>query len=196
MSRARFVALLIGSVALVWWVLWSGARNGAGESLVLLALTAILVCAALATGVERLLRRRRPCTRVELSTHVAAVTLGVGVAVIAPLGRRAWLAELAERGEPLIAALRAYEAKHGAAPPTLDALVPQELERLPRTGFADCPEFWYRVEPRSESDAPSSWTIGVDCSTGFMNWDEFLYTSDERYEPELERIGRWAYIHE
>ncbi|MCK6448289.1 MAG: hypothetical protein L6Q99_18025 [Planctomycetes bacterium] len=196
MSRARFAALLAGAVALVWWALWSGARHGAGESLALLVLTALVACVACVLGVARVLRRSWSCTRLEVSIYVAAVAFGVGAWLVAPHGRRAWLAELAWRAEPLIAALRAYEARHGEPPPTLDALVPDELERLPGTGFAERPDFWYRVEPRGADGAPSTWTIGVDCSQGFMDWDEYVYASDERYEVDLERIGRWAYVHE
>lgn len=45
------------------------------------------------------------------------------------------------------------------------------------------------------------WELSVPCSLGFANWDRFFYWPTEDYPPNtgagsIERLGRWAYLHE
>lgn len=47
----------------------------------------------------------------------------------------------------------------------------------------------------------SNWELRVPCSLGLLNWDVFFYWPSEKYPDYVygggvERIGRWAYVHE
>lgn len=51
------------------------------------------------------------------------------------------------------------------------------------------------------ADQRPRWELSVDCSSGFANWDQFVYWPEENYPSTIgadsfERIGRWAYLHE
>ncbi len=63
-----------------------------------------------------------------------------------------------ERAETLIAACRAFEAKHGRLPETLDALVPEFLPALPPARY-DGPHFGFQYEVNTASRCHVlSWT--------------------------------------
>jgi hypothetical protein len=102
---------------------------------------------------------------------------------------------LAEAAQPLIEAIRQYQRDNGHPPRSLGVLVPEYIRVVPKTGHPQYADFEYAV------DEGSSWVLRVPCSTGFGNWDEFFYWPTEDY-PEhtgrgsIERIGRWAYLHE
>lgn len=111
----------------------------------------------------------------------------------------------AKRGDALVDAIRRYEARHGGPPPDLKALVPSFLRQVPRTGMAAYPEWRYDVGARATrwakpSAPPEPWILYMDCSSA-TGWDTFLYFPSEQYPEEgyggnIERIGRWAYVHE
>ncbi|HXF48942.1 MAG TPA: hypothetical protein VNL73_05910 [Verrucomicrobiae bacterium] len=47
----------------------------------------------------------------------------------------------------------------------------------------------------------SPWELRIQCSLGIMNWDVFFYWPTEHYPEEIyggwvEKIGKWAYVHE
>lgn len=47
----------------------------------------------------------------------------------------------------------------------------------------------------------SPWELSIACSTGFLNWDVFFYWPSQQYPEHIyggsvERMGRWAYVHE
>lgn len=47
----------------------------------------------------------------------------------------------------------------------------------------------------------SSWELSIPCSRGVLNWDVFFYWPTEKYPKSIyggsvERMGRWAYVHE
>ena len=47
----------------------------------------------------------------------------------------------------------------------------------------------------------SPWELRIQCSSGMVNWDVFFYWPTERYPEEIyggwvEKIGKWAYVHE
>ena len=56
------------------------------------------------------------------------------------------------------------------------------------------PEYQYNV-------SDDRWSLVIDTSLGVLNWDLFVYFSDQDY-PEwmaggsVERIKNWAYVHE
>jgi hypothetical protein len=116
----------------------------------------------------------------------------------AKLLRSAGFRLAAERAEPLIAAIERYRAAHGHPPARLDQLVPDWLLALPprlpplviETG-KDIPTHYHGNE----------WVLIASVPSGFLNFDQFLFFPNGAY-PEhgyggsLERIGRWAYVHE
>ena len=47
----------------------------------------------------------------------------------------------------------------------------------------------------------SPWELRIQCPSGIINWDVFFYWPTERYPEEIyggwvEKIGKWAYVHE
>jgi hypothetical protein len=106
---------------------------------------------------------------------------------------------LAERSRPFVAAIHSYERKYGVPPPSLDALVPEFLSTIPKTGMAAYPEYRFH-RPASNYDG-NPWAITVFTPSGGINFDQFMYFPLTNY-PEvgyggrLERIGDWAYVHE
>ncbi|MCY3003044.1 MAG: hypothetical protein NTV21_14675 [Planctomycetota bacterium] len=106
---------------------------------------------------------------------------------------------LAKRAEPLVAAIRACEVRHGLVPPDLLALVPDFLDEIPGTGMPNCPSFQYRAG-RPTPESPLCWSLEVECSRGYVNWDRFVYSPidaglDPSYAP-VTRLGDWIYWHE
>ncbi|MEM6673140.1 MAG: hypothetical protein AAF726_09860 [Planctomycetota bacterium] len=147
-----------------------------------------------------------------LPFFLSLVLFPVGLLVIAmalwPV-RAATFARVADRAQPLIVAIRAYEDSNGAPPPALDALVPNWIEDLPTPGLFGTPGFVY--DPQSEREIweppartlPETWSLRVDCSRGFLNWDVFIFYPDGLYDGvgprwggSHEMIRDWAYVHE
>jgi hypothetical protein len=121
---------------------------------------------------------------------------------VAAFARKSAFARLAERSMVLVLAIRTYEKRHGVPPPSLAALVPDELPQVPTTGIRAYTEYRYT---RSDASALSlrrpRWELSIPCSTGGTNADEFVYWPDEDYPKtagagDFERIGHWAYLHE
>jgi len=94
-----------------------------------------------------------PFRRVRLGAAQVAVfsvilLLIVIIIIYASSGARDWaFARLAERSEPLIAAIKAYEATHGKPPESLDDLVPAQLTEVPGTGMPAYPNYQYKLFP-------------------------------------------------
>jgi len=109
-------------------------------------------------------------------------------------------ASLAERSEPLVEAIQAFQAKKGHPPDKLEDLVPEFLPEVPGTGMGSCPDYLYRVGPDAEAYDDNPWVLVVNAGFG-TNFDLFLYFPDGNY-PErgysgwLEKVGDWAYVHE
>ena len=108
-------------------------------------------------------------------------------------------ARLAERSKPLVAAIRAYEEKHGRPPKSLAALVPDFLANIPSTGMGAYPEYRYKVPTNSHEGNP--WVLYVFTPSGGINFDQFMYFPLTNYPKVgyggwLERVGDWAYVHE
>lgn len=105
-----------------------------------------------------------------------------------------WLADVAEQGEPLVAAIRRYEAEHGQPPEQLEVLVPSYLTAIPETGYAGPGEWWYRR-------CGGGWQLCATIDGMALDFDEF------RYEPSgslavpigyryVARHGDWLYMDE
>lgn len=132
------------------------------------------------------------CCAVYFAAFGAAVRIGDNI-------RMSAFRRLAERSEPLIAAIRAYEQKHGRPPESLQALVPEFISSVPSTGMGAYPE--YRYSPAGTNDHGNPWVVTVFTPSGGINFDQFMYFPLTNY-PErgyggwLERVGDWAYVHE
>lgn len=107
--------------------------------------------------------------------------------------------KLAKRSKPLIEAVKNYENKYGNPPENLEKLVPEFLERVPKTGMSAYPNYRYKTDPKVCYNNP--WVITVFCPLPGINFDEFMYFPNQNYQnmttsPFLERVDDWAYYHE
>lgn len=110
--------------------------------------------------------------------------------------------DLARRSVPLVAAIRAYEAKRGEPPPNLAALVPEFLPSVPSTGMGAYPKYEYASDSSvAQRYEGNPWVLFVNTGSGALNFDRFIYLPRQNY-PErgyggwLEKIEDWAYVHE
>ena len=135
---------------------WSA--GGSGDSLadflaapffIFLAL-AVLVLAALVSRRSRLRRFRGTMARFGLLLLMATMA----GAILAENIRDDALNRLSRTAAPLVQAIGAYEARHGRAPETLEALIPDFLAALPATGIPAAPAWQY------ESFAPDHSGVG------------------------------------
>src|SRR5262249_38070430 len=115
--------------------------------------------------------------------------------------RRRHFADLAERSKPLIAAIRSFEKDRGAAPPSLEALVPDYIAVVPTTGLEAYPDYLYFGKERAGSWFGNPWVLQVSASEGALDFDYFYYLPLQNYpssQPDgnPERIGDWVYLHE
>ncbi len=115
--------------------------------------------------------------------------------------RMAAFREVARLGAPLVRAIRAYEARHGAPPPDLEALMPEYLPTIPTTGMRAYPRFEYHVgTTASHRYGSNPWVLVVFAPVG-PNADELLYFPRQNYTESpyaagVEPMGDWAYHHE
>ena len=104
----------------------------------------------------------------------------------------------AKRAEPLVQAVERHVKDHGVPPDKLSDLVPRYLPGLP----FGTPELEIITGDRARKGFHGNeWALSAVVSTGFINWDQFIYLPNQQY-PErghggwLERVDRWAYVHE
>jgi hypothetical protein len=158
-----------------------------------------LACVA-AVGVLSLLALTLAETRpVGLAVLAGCLVAAATIVLAGPVTHRCRsfaFARLAERSEPLVAAIHAYKVRHGAAPSELRDLVPEFLEEVPGTGMPSYPFYKYeRVENLAAGQR--AWRLWVDCSCGPLDFDNFSYRpagdpglyDDDPYT----RHGDWIY---
>ena len=109
--------------------------------------------------------------------------------------------QLAERSQPLVSALEAYQAQEGSLPPSLEALVPKYLADVPNTQMGAYPEYEYYVGQEAMQYDSNPWVLVIQTPSGGINWDMFMYFPLQNYPQSgyggsLELIGKWAYVHE
>lgn len=108
---------------------------------------------------------------------------------------------LAERSAPLIDAIKAYNARCGVPPASLNALTPEFIPAIPKTGLGAYPDYKYFVSENGARDG-NPWVLVVFTPTGPLNFDEFIYYPLQNYPPyywdtnPVERVRDWAYLHE
>ena len=124
----------------------------------------------------------------------------VALVLAAPIRMHAF-EDLAERSEPLVTAIHAYETKNGVPPPNLASLVPEFLSTVPPTGMAAYPEYQYFVGEKAASYEGNPWVLYIFTPAGGINFDSFMYFPrqnypDHGYGGSLERVADWVYVHE
>ncbi len=85
--------------------------------------------------------------------------------------RERYLAALESNSAPLVQAIRTFERDEDFSPPSLEALVPRYLARLPETGYRPNPTFSLSRGPGRE------WTLEVPTTTWTFEVDTFQYYS-------------------
>ena len=111
---------------------------------------------------------------------------------------RAQISVMAERGRPLVDAIKRYEAANGAPPPGESAIIPKYLAAMPATGLAGPWRFSYLPQVPGHGGA---WVIEAPTPMPVMSFDALYYTPTGDYEwleasGWVERFGEWGYLHE
>jgi hypothetical protein len=130
---------------------------------------------------------------------VACFAAMKGGAVLGDHFRQRKCVQLAEIGRPLVQAVQAYERKYDSPPPSLEALVPEFLPLLPKTGVGASPSFEYIVGDYAAYYG-QAWTICVYIPCNVLEYDTFYYAPSVTASPGMneravERIGDWGYLY-
>lgn len=128
----------------------------------------------------------------------ALVVMFIPVGIAAHAIRMHGFSLAAERAEPLVAAIEKYHREHGVPPDKFIDLVPRYLAAMPD-----------RLPPLElviGSEAKrvyhgNDWVLRASVPSGGINFDQFMFFPngaypDRDYGGLIERIGRWAYVHE
>lgn len=103
--------------------------------------------------------------------------------------------KLAKRSESLINAINSYKRKEGNLPSKLTDLVPKYLKEYPTTQMAECSQYFYNKSKENKGE----WSLSVPCGQGILNWDEFIYQSNQNYSEiadSITKIDDWVYYYE
>ena len=102
---------------------------------------------------------------------------------------------LAKRSEPLIDAINSYKTTEGILPSKLEDLVPKYLKEFPTTKMAEYSQYSYSKSKENKGE----WSLYVPCGQGVLNWDQFIYHSNQDYSrigDSITKTGDWVYYHE
>ncbi len=118
--------------------------------------------------------------------------------------RSSAFARAANNGEPIISALAKHNKDNGKYPEKLSELTPKYLPDTPWTGLIGYPDFYYykNVDWRKDADGNHpGYELGIQCGAAILDFDWFFYWPSEKYPDNIEgngieRIGKWAYVHE
>ena len=186
---------LLGSIALP--------LLAAQTPLVLLVLLAVpLVPCFLIIGVLRMHNDRQFLQGLSRALACTCMIAAWALAFIASLHFRHDAFVRAEKvGNRVVDALAQYHKNHDAYPITLAELVPAYLPEVPHTGLIGYPDYKYRRGFNDLEERPGDYELYIPCPFGLIDFDRFIYWPSEKYPDTLqgngvERIGRWAYIHE
>ncbi|MCG6154814.1 hypothetical protein [Rubinisphaera margarita] len=133
---------------------------------------------------------------------ISFFTGGLTSARFARSVRQAGLEKFTRRSEPLIEAIKSYEAEHRAPPVSLDELVPEFIAEVPTTGMSAYPRYDYYAGRATEKEyCGNPWVLRVGTPRGFGDWDEMLYFPTQNYDEYkyhqfLEPVNDWAYVNE
>lgn len=204
MTRQALLLATLGFGAACFGTAGPSLRFGVGylDVLALCALFAAIV-AALSGGIALLTAalpwRRRACLATALlcGVFVSAVVLGFQVSMKIKLNMFRALAS-SDTASTLVTAIHRFQDDRSNPPGSLTDLIPQFLSAVPSTGMVGYPEFKYRTDT---TDNGNPWRLEVQCGGPGINFDILLYLPNQNYPPygyggRLERMGRWAYVHE
>lgn len=137
------------------------------------------------------------------------VAVAVASIILANEARMVAFGRVAREAEPLVSALHRFNADNGRSPDALDELVPDYINSIPTPAVGSGLFEYFRREEKGEAPdvdpaetiALWEWCLRLRCSRGFLNWDVFVYWPSEQYPTSMyggrvERVGRWAYVHE
>jgi hypothetical protein len=104
-------------------------------------------------------------------------------------------------GDRVVQALAQYRSETGEYPDRPEQLVPGYIEQLPYTGMIAYPAFAYTKGHNDLEGKPGSYELRINCTSGGINFDRFIYWPSEVYPDQIqengvERIRGWAYVHE
>ena len=113
--------------------------------------------------------------------------------------RRPGLTNVSRNAESVVAAICKYRSDTGVLPESLADLVPEILTGSPYTGAVGYPEYEYRSP--GDGDHFKEYELLVRTPKIGVNWDVFVFWPEGDYPTRIyggtvERIGRWAYVHE
>jgi hypothetical protein len=195
----------VGNGSLFLW--WAGSSFSWGAPLpgheFLLLITVGAAALALVSLLLIVFRRTREAgLALLLGSVIYAVTTPLALHAGGKI--RMWgFGRFIERSEPLIAAIREYDAVYGHPPETLDALVPEFLPEVPSTGVGSSPVYEYTslVAEEDFTKGDNRWMLHLPVGLGVLNWDLLIFLPNGDY-PEhgwggwLEPVSDWAYVHE
>jgi len=163
-----------------------------------------LLAAPFALVVLPVIALRRSVRSMALAWWIATVVylpLAIGAVKVGDQIRRWGFRRLAERSAPLVTTIFRYDQKHGHPPASLDALVPEFLPAVPKTGIMAYPTYRYYAGDEARRFDGNPWVLVINTPSGGINFDQFMYFPLTNYPKRgyggsLERIGDWAYVHE
>jgi hypothetical protein len=144
-------------------------------------------------------RLRRPALTLLLCCPIYLLT-GFGGIRLAGAIRMEAFHKLATRSQPLVDAVHRFAEERNGPPKNLQELVPSYLPDVPRTGMPAYPEYEYVSGDAGNWDG-NPWVLLVRTPSEGINWDMFVYFPLQNYPRQgyggsLERVGKWAYVHE
>lgn len=169
-----------------------------GTELFLLVVPLALLGALVAGFVVMLAPRRRDMALQVLVTCCVLLLTFVPALWLSNWLRMRGFARAGERAMPVVEAMERCFAATGAVPDTVEALVPQWLDRMP----SRIPPLGVLSQATAGGDLGNNrWALVADVPSGFINWDVFVYLPDQQYPARgwggwLQRLGNWAYVHE
>lgn len=179
--------------------------NGSDKGLWLVLPLVFLVVASLVIAVGAFICLPFAGVRRRAFLILIASLIWYGSAVISVKGGEAMrihaFRELAQRSSPIVEAIKNNELTNGVPPNILEELVPGYLPVLPSTGIKAYP-YYKLYSPKSKTDIDGNpWMLYVDTPSGGINFDMLIYLPKENYPDTgyggwLERVDRWAYVHE
>jgi len=210
LRQAAILSLAAGSsVAVLWVFVHYAAVASWGHDAPLImsgmflgvAMAAVLV--GLLVGLAAMVpsRSRRSGSVVILSTVVFLACFAVGDRAALAV-RTGAFRDLATRLEAVIEAVGRFEAVHHRLPRDLSELVPHFLPDAPSTGMGGYPKLRYESGDETRRGFfGNSWVLYLNCPSAPINFDTFIYLPLQNYPGRglggyLEKLGRWAYVHE
>jgi hypothetical protein len=144
-------------------------------------------------------RLRRPALALLVCCSLYVLT-GLGALQLGETVRMTAFQRLAVRSQPLVDAVHRFAEEQNRPPKDLHELVPPYLPEIPRTGMATYPEYVY-LSGEADSWDGNPWVLFVNTPSGGINFDMFMYFPLQNYPRQghggsLERVGKWAYVHE